>query len=170
MALAGENYRFGYKAAGDASELVRLCEEYDMGAYIINSVMDKNQYSLNMNSSDLKDRGQVSSTRVRRALDVGDMKYVSELLGRQHRLILKAKGQEVFTCSKNKVSASKSSLLNLAPKEGLYEKCAVFVGDEKIIPCRVVIDTTSIHIEMDDIDSCSSFGSQTFKLLRIEFG
>ncbi|KAF3435046.1 hypothetical protein FNV43_RR22133 [Rhamnella rubrinervis] len=168
--VAGENYRFGYKTAGDASELVRLCEEYDMRAYIINSVMDKNQYSLNMNSCDLKDRGQVSSTRVRCALDVGDMKYVSELLGRQHRLILKAKGQEVFTFSKNKVSASKSSLLNLAPKEGLYEKCAVFVGDEKIIPCRVVIDTAYIHIEVDDIDSCSSFGSQTFKLLRIEFG
>lgn len=165
--MAGENYRFGYKAAGDASDLVRLCEEYDMEAYIINSVMDKNQYSFNMNSSDLKDRGQVSSTRVRHALAVGDMKYVSELLGRQHRLILRAKGQDVFTLSESKISASKSSSLNLAPKEGLYEKCNVVIGDGEMLPCRVVIDTTFIHIEMDDIGSC---GSQNFQFLRIDFG
>ncbi|KAK7290434.1 hypothetical protein RIF29_04862 [Crotalaria pallida] len=38
--VAGENYRFGYKAAGDALELVMLCEEYGLEAYIINSVMD----------------------------------------------------------------------------------------------------------------------------------
>ncbi|CAL9243837.1 unnamed protein product [Arabidopsis halleri] len=43
--VAGENYRFGYKASGDASELVRLCEEYGITAYIINSVMDKKQGS-----------------------------------------------------------------------------------------------------------------------------
>lgn len=168
--LVGENYRFGYKASGDASELVRLCEEYKMEACIINSVMDRNQYPQNMNSRDLKDRGQVSSTRVRRALAVGDMKYVSELLGRPHRLILMAKGQELFTCSKNKVSASKLSLLNLAPKEGLYNDCSVFVGDEKIESCRVVIDTAYIHIEMDDVGSCNSFGTRDFQLLRIEFG
>ncbi|RZB43240.1 FAD synthetase, chloroplastic [Glycine soja] len=36
----GENYQFGYKAAGDALELVKLCEEYGMEAYIIKSVME----------------------------------------------------------------------------------------------------------------------------------
>lgn len=141
-----------------------------MGAYIINSVMDRNHYSQNTNSSDLKDRGQVSSTRVRRALAVGDMKYVSELLGRPHRLILMAKSQEPFTFSRNKVSASKLSLLNLAPKEGLYKNCSVFVGDEKIESCRVVIDAAYIHIEMDDVGSCSSSGTRDFQLLSIEFG
>ncbi|KAJ4958498.1 hypothetical protein NE237_025609 [Protea cynaroides] len=39
----GENYRFGYKAAGDASELVKLCEEYGLGAYIVSSVVDRHQ-------------------------------------------------------------------------------------------------------------------------------
>ncbi|KAL5543069.1 hypothetical protein UlMin_010779 [Ulmus minor] len=167
--VAGENYRFGYKAAGDAAELVRLCEEYGIRAYIINSVMDKNQCSITINSSTSKDKGQVSSTRVRRALAVGDMKYVSELLGRQHRLILMAENQEVFAYSKNKLSASKSCLLNLAPKEGFYEKCWVCVG-EKLVPCRVVINTSHIHIEVDEIGNSSSFGAQELKLLRIEFG
>lgn len=168
--MAGENYRFGYKAAGDAAELVRICEEQGIGAYIINSVMDKNKLSVNINSTNSKDRGQVSSTRVRRALAVGDMKYVSELLGRRHRLILKAKDQEVFTCNNHKLSAPKSCLLNLAPKEGLYEKCCIFIGD-KLVQCRVVIDSGHVHIEMDETSTSSStFGTRDLKLLRIEFG
>ncbi|PON68197.1 Riboflavin kinase, bacterial [Parasponia andersonii] len=166
--VAGENYRFGYKAAGDAAELVKLCEEYGIRAYIINSVMDKNKCSININSSNPKDRGQVSSTRVRGALAVGDMKYLSELLGRRHRLILKANNQEVFTCIKHKISAPKSCLLNLAPKEGLYENCFLIVG-EKLVTSRVVIDTAQIHVEMG-VGASSIFGSEGLKLLCIEFG
>ncbi|KAG6713721.1 hypothetical protein I3842_05G167600 [Carya illinoinensis] len=168
--VVGENYRFGYRAAGDALKLVRLCEEYGMGAYVIESVMDKNHYARNMNASDSKERGQVSSTRVRRALAVGDMRYVSELLGRKHRLILMAKDQEGLTYNRSRVSIPKSCLLNLAPKEGLYEKCSIFIAEEKLVPCKVVIDTTSIHVEMDEVDSCIIVGNQDFHFFRIEFG
>ncbi|RVX16167.1 FAD synthetase 1, chloroplastic [Vitis vinifera] len=52
--FSSENYRFGYKAAGDSSELVRLCEEFGMGAYIIKPVMDNNQDSRNTASSPYK--------------------------------------------------------------------------------------------------------------------
>ncbi|KAH1190470.1 FAD synthetase 1, chloroplastic [Glycine max] len=63
--LTSENYQFGYKAAGDALELVKLCEEYGMEAYIIKSVMDKNRFSADMISvTNSIERGQVSSTRV----------------------------------------------------------------------------------------------------------
>ena len=55
--VIGENYRFGYKAAGDASDLVRLGEEYGLGAYIISSVMDKKQDSKEINASDSMERG-----------------------------------------------------------------------------------------------------------------
>ncbi|XP_050118695.1 FAD synthetase 2, chloroplastic-like isoform X1 [Malus sylvestris] len=174
--VAGENYRFGYKAAGDATELVRLCEEYGIGAYIINPVMDKNECSINIQWSDLKDRGQVSSTRVRRGLAVGDMKYVSQLLGRQHRLIMNAsKDQEGFPGSKHKLSVPKSSLLNLAPKEGLYEKCYLCIGEDadRASSCRVVVDTGYVHIEMDDevdVGVCNRVGTHDLRLLRIEFG
>ena len=48
-------------------ELVKLCEEYGMEAYIIKSVMDKNRFSADMNSvTNSIERGQVSSTRVRK--------------------------------------------------------------------------------------------------------
>lgn len=150
--VAGENYRFGYKAAGDAAELVRLCDEYGLQAYIINPVMDKNQNFGNPCPPDKKEKGQVSSTRVRYALNKGDMQYVSELLGRQHRLILSAENKEEFVGTKNRFSAPKSCLLNLPPKEGLYENCSLIIREDDQVPCRVLIDSNRIHLESDDKD------------------
>ncbi|KAK6241515.1 FAD synthetase - like 1 [Theobroma cacao] len=169
--VAGENYRFGYKAAGDASELVRLCDEFGMGAYIINSVMDRHQDSRNIDRCDLKERGQVSSTHVRHALAEGDMKYVSELLGRRHRLLLAVKDWEGYSSasSKRRVSAPKSSLLNLPPKDGFYENCSLLFGEQNVVTCRVSIDTTHIHLVVDQVDFCDYDYSRT-QVLGIEFG
>ncbi|KAF8404147.1 hypothetical protein HHK36_009027 [Tetracentron sinense] len=166
--VAGENYRFGYKAAGDASELVRLCEEYGLRAYIISSIMDKNQFSRNIGSGNSKERGQVSSTRVRGALAEGDMKYVSELLGRQHRLMLMMTDQGMKS-SETRMSAPKCCLLNLPPREGLYENCSLFYGDKILVPCRTVIDTTHIHLESDDLCSWMNAPFRDRRLLGIEF-
>ncbi|XP_014512574.1 FAD synthetase 1, chloroplastic isoform X1 [Vigna radiata var. radiata] len=169
--VAGENYRFGYKAAGDALELVKLCEEYGMEAYIIKSVMDKNRCSADMNFvSNSKEKGQVSSTRVREAFAVGDMSYVSELLGRPHRLILMATDQERFSSEQHKISAPRSCTLNLAPKEGLYEKCSLLLDQENVVQCRVVIDSKFVHIETDHGGLSDIFGSQNLQFLHIEFG
>ncbi|KAG8656691.1 FAD synthetase 2, chloroplastic [Manihot esculenta] len=170
--VAGENYRFGYKAAGDASELLRLCEEYGMGAYIINSVMDKNKDSGIIDLNDLKDRGQVSSTRVRHALALGDMKYVSELLGRRHRLMLMLKEEKGFTNSSGRWKASipKSCLLNLPPKDGFYENCFLLFCDENMVKCSVFIDSTFIHLETDEVGLNNFSVSQDFQLLGVEFG
>ncbi|KNA14617.1 hypothetical protein SOVF_105810 isoform C [Spinacia oleracea] len=167
--VTGENYRFGYKAAGDASQLVKLCDEYGIQAYIINSVMDKNQDMVDSTISDKKERGQVSSTRVRYALSKGDISYVSELLGRQHRVILSAEKKEEFVCSKNRFSAPKSCLLNLLPKDGVYENCSLIVGDGNQLPCRVLIDSTHIHLELDQKDFCVLDAVNNHHLLSIEF-
>lgn len=169
----GENYRFGYRASGDAPELVRLCEEYGMGAYIISSVMDKHQPCKEINVDDSKDRGQVSSTRVRLALAKGDMKYVSDLLGRHHRLQLMLEDEEKFMIDDGRLSAPKTCLLNLPPTEGSYEKCSVLVDDKNVVvPCKVIIDTTHIHLELDKLDAtCNNLiPSHDLHLLSIDFG
>jgi hypothetical protein len=101
---------------------------------------------------------------------VGDMRYVSKLLGRRHRLILMAKDEGGFSSNGSRVSVPKSCLLNLAPKEGLYEKCSIVVGEEKAVACKVVIDITHVHVEMDELGICSIAGNQDLRLLRIEFG
>lgn len=168
--VAGENYRFGYRAAGDASELVRLCQEYEMDAFIIRSVMDHKQDSSILGSSDSKERGQVSSTRVRHALAMGDIKYVSELLGRHHRLILMVKDQGWFSSYHCRVSGRKSCMLNFPPKQGIYDNCSLFVGRDNFVPCKVTIDATHIHLELDDISLCSRIVSQDLRCVGIDFG
>ncbi|GAB2275307.1 FAD synthetase 2, chloroplastic [Dionaea muscipula] len=172
--VAGENYRFGYKAAGDASELVKLCTEYGIGAYIIDSVMDKNQESANSweGNGKGKERGQVSSTRIRYALAMGDVNYVCELLGRRHRLVLSVEtkdGMVRTTKQRIFISVPRSCLLNLPPKDGIYNNCYLILGDEEDqIPCAVNIDATRIHLEVD----CHSVDvpCEGFWLLGIEFG
>ncbi|XP_054817672.1 FAD synthetase 1, chloroplastic-like [Prosopis cineraria] len=167
--VAGENYRFGYKAAGDASELVKLCQEYGMEAYVIKSVMDKNQNSATFSTNNPKEKGQVSSTRVRQALAVGDMRYVTELLGRQHRVVLMATDPEGFSVGNFKFSAPKSCLMNLAPKEGLYENCYLFLDQDSVVQCRIVVDTEFVHVEIADLGLSDNVRTQHFQLLQIEF-
>lgn len=60
-----------------------------------------------------------------------------------------ATGQEQFSTAQYKVSAPWSCLLNLAPKEGLYEKCSLLLDQENVVQCSVVIDSKFVHIETD---------------------
>ncbi|XXG40527.1 hypothetical protein AAC387_Pa01g1221 [Persea americana] len=168
--VAGENYRFGYKAAGDASELVRLCKEFGLGAYIVTSVMDKHQCSSDRPSQgdNPRERGQVSSTRVRRALAEGDMKYVSELLGRKYRLVLSMNGGCVVV--EKRMSAPKSCMLNQQPREGLYENCTLLIDEVLVGPCRTIIDATHIHIELSCEDAQVWAPFWDSQLIGIEFG
>ncbi|KAL5731127.1 hypothetical protein ACHQM5_003885 [Ranunculus cassubicifolius] len=141
--VAGENYRFGYKAAGDASELMKICEEYGMKAFIVGSVMDNNKTHESL--LDSNDKGQVSTTRVRRVLADGNINYVRELLGRNH-----------LVC-----------LLNLPPKEGLYDKCHCFIGDSQNgLPCTTMIDSTHIHVESTN----QNISFEHCQPISIEFG
>lgn len=140
-----------------------------MRAYIIESVMDKNQESRDMSSNNSKEVGQVSSTRVRHALASGEMNYVSELLGRPHRLILDVKSNEMVFRDRNLLSASRSCLLNLPPKDGCYENCCLLIDDENVIPCRVIIDTREIHLELNHLDPRINIADRSSELLSIEF-
>ena len=101
----------------------------------------------------------MSSTRVCYALSIGDMKYISELLGRRHRLVLMAKDVEGLSYSNSRVSVPRSCSLNLAPKEGLYDKCFVCSFDQNLISCRVVIDSSHVHIELDELATCRPVGT-----------
>ena len=167
--LTGENYRFGYKASGDAAELVKLCEEFGLSAFIVRSVMDTVKRSHNgaaaaINSSD---KGQVSSSRVRHALAMGDMEYVSELLGRKHRLVLMV--DQKCLHERKKIVLPNSCMLNMPPAEGLYENCNL-VNGEYLGPCRVIINSDTIVIEMKDENSLSPNPIQEVGQLGIEFG
>ncbi|XP_078447963.1 FAD synthetase 1, chloroplastic-like isoform X2 [Wolffia australiana] len=136
--VAGENYRFGYRASGDAAELVRLCDEFGLEAHILSSVLDSKSSATAMEP--------VSSTRVRQALAAGDVKYVAELLGRAHRLVLRA--PEDLAADGYKLSIPRSCALNQEPKQGLYQGCSVVLnGAAAVVPCHVIIGESHVHVE-----------------------
>ncbi|MCO5574698.1 hypothetical protein L7F22_028488 [Adiantum nelumboides] len=118
--VAGANYRFGYKAAGDASDLVQLCGKFGLEVFIVDPVMDETT-KLNKEATDLegnsREMGQVSSTRVRKALSIGDMRRVAELLGREHRVVVTVDSSAV---NSTLVCAHTSNALNQVPMDGLY--------------------------------------------------
>ncbi|KAK4479658.1 hypothetical protein RD792_015186, partial [Penstemon davidsonii] len=118
-------------------------------------------------SNNSNEQGQVSSTRVRHALANGDMKYVSELLGRPHRLILEVQKNEMVFRDRKWLSAAKSCLLNLPPRDGLYQNCFLFIGDEYVGPCRVLIDMREIHLEFDNL---APRITESIELLGVDFG
>ncbi len=64
----GFNFRFGRGGRADSEDLKNICDLYGIEVEITQPVIYKNL--------------TVSSTRIRKALDLGDIKSVSELLGR----------------------------------------------------------------------------------------
>lgn len=123
---AGANYRFGYKAAGDASDLVRLCQEYGLQSAIVDPVMDALNLSFPVSIDDSsREKGQVSTTRIRKALAKGDMDRVAALLGRRHRILI---GLDNFVRTGNLIRIPLANVQNLYPTAGTYE-CSL-VHDE----------------------------------------
>eukprot|EP00850_Spirogloea_muscicola_P008376 SM000044S16023 [mRNA] locus=s44:639600:641287:+ [translate_table: standard] len=130
--VAGLNYRFGYKAAGDVSQLRDLCQEFGLAVDIVEPVMDKSREAESGYISDGSDAGQVSSTRVRRALHNGDVDHVAWLLGRRHRLfvslanIQEMKGGATSSdiskgvCFDEALTLGASSPINQSPGAGSY--------------------------------------------------
>ena len=84
--VAGRNYRFGFKAAGDADALTELGEKLGVEVAIVDLLESGEE------GTDGDDTPQVSSTRVRACLASGDVAQAARLLGRPHRLALSAKG------------------------------------------------------------------------------
>lgn len=125
---AGANYRFGYKAAGDASDLVRLCQEYGLQSAIVNPVMDALKIGAPFLVDDSsREKGQVSTTRVRRALANGDLERVAELLGRPHRLIIQP---DDYVRHDNLVTVPPPNALNQPPRSGSYD--CVFILEDAV--------------------------------------
>lgn len=128
--VAGANYRFGYKAAGDASDLAQLCGEFGLEVFIVDPVMDESEKSGrrsdDVTGENTREKGQVSSTRVRKALGIGDIKRVTRLLGRDHRLVF-----TIDACSveANTICAPILHALNQVPADGMYGS-RVFLTDE----------------------------------------
>ena len=112
--VAGFDYRFGAKAAGDTSMLRSLCEARGIALSVIDEV---------------KINGQTcSSTRVREAIRAGDTAFAERMLGRPYALSgeivhAKALGRQ-FDCPTANLDAG----MQLLPKDGVYATELLFEG------------------------------------------
>lgn len=130
--VAGVNYRFGYRAAGNAGMLEKLGKERGMEVKILDLVVD--------NISGVE--GIISSTRVRDALDAGDIITANALLGRPYRLVVDAPPdtEQSYSGGSLDLCFSPGHVLNQLPRPGNYT-CTV-TALEKSAP----LDTVGCHV------------------------
>ncbi|GAQ84113.1 hypothetical protein KFL_001760220 [Klebsormidium nitens] len=117
--VAGDNYRFGYKAAGDAAQLQSLGAARGLAVAIVGSVQDCGP-ACAPGGIPLADR-KISSTRVREALQRGDLQCVEQLLGRRHQLAVGLPGSSVNIASYAHLKLPRLNFLNEPPCLGTYE-------------------------------------------------
>lgn len=138
----------------------------------MDAVMDERQSSScnGLSTNCPVEREMVSSTRIRKALGMGDIGSVTKLLGRKHRLVLVMNRECIFT--DYRISLPKSSMLNLPPKDGVYDDCNLVVEEKFVCPCKVTFDLDTIHVECDRSMLLLQLDdhSHNKQLLAIEFG
>ena len=178
--VAGENYRFGYRASGSAADLVSFGEKYGLRVKIV-SLLDADKLGAEACDNDGCEGEQVSSSRVRACLKFGDVDAVTKLLGRKHRLCLEkiAKDERERETSLNECDenffAYKSE--NITPKAGDYEGVLVISSPSSSsyenndyhaerVPVRCKIVSNNADDDDDEDDGYVLIPRSAFSLTR----
>ena len=134
--VTGENYRFGYKAAGDVEALKMHGAASGMQVDVVSLVPADKPSPLGLGN-------QVSSTRVRRALADGYIEEANALLGRQHRVVFNMSGERMakalqfaIDSDAQDVNISLDAAENQPPSDGTYTVRVLIdpTDDEAISP------------------------------------
>ncbi|MDY0234475.1 MAG: bifunctional riboflavin kinase/FAD synthetase [Gudongella sp.] len=125
----GSDYRFGYRAEGDAKRLQKISKELDIGIEILNP---------------LKDKGKVvSSTLVREYITDGNIREVNHLLARPFSIIGevihgKGIGKKMGVPTANLLLKNKY----IIPKKGIYQTETKFDGKCYLSATNIGINPT----------------------------
>ncbi len=128
--VVGQNFTYGYKAAGDVAELVRLGQRFGFEAVGLDLVADG-------------DRGRTvtfSSTYIRSSIAAGDVEAAADALGRPHRVegvVVRGdqRGRELGYPTAN-VSATEHAAI---PADGVY--AGWFVRNGESLPTAISVGT-----------------------------
>ena len=121
--VVGENFRFGYKAAGNVGDLVRIMREHGGDAYAV----------------EVQGGGEgISSTRIRSLLLGGEVAEAEELLGRPYTV----RGEVVLGNRRGRTIGFPTANVRpdpavVVPARGVYA-CAVHVGEDVYAACTNV--------------------------------
>mmetsp|Transcript_17470 Transcript_17470/g.31201 ORF Transcript_17470/g.31201 Transcript_17470/m.31201 type:complete len:393 (-) Transcript_17470:181-1359(-) len=171
--VAGENYRFGFKAAGDTEQLLRLGEQHGLDVKIVQLV----------GAGEAGMPEQVSSSQIRDALREGgerNLRKVAQALGRCYRVVAELGAGDVAIKS-HKLRLGAACFLNQLPSEGCYS-CRVGVCallDHRVETSydeargawengvKVVIDNDGITLPCEEGRWCEEITGAPFQTLRI---
>ena len=110
--VCGENYRFGYQAAGDANLLRELGSKYDVPVKVVELV--------EVEGRDGEEKS-ISSSQIARFMAEGRMNLVSEMLGRHYRLVAGCGDGEGTTSNNDAVvRLPLECFRNMVPGPGTY--------------------------------------------------
>jgi len=161
----GSNYRFGYKAAGDANLLQNLGEKYGLKVAIVDLVEHEGDF-----------QGEVvSSSWVREALAEGDVSAAAYCLGRPYRLILENSNSSDSGMNNSIQNAGtatrKLGYLNQPPGTGQYNCLAHVVDPGKAVqhvsqgsPALVILGE---HGEIQVVEASSNNSSSMRKEVAV---
>jgi riboflavin kinase / FMN adenylyltransferase len=118
VVVVGQNFRFGAKRAGDLTALRAMGEQLGFEVYVHAIASDE--------------RGPYSSTRVREAIDAGDLDEAARVLGRAHEL----SGPVVQGDQRGRTlgfpTANVHPVAEMLPPDGVYATRVERIGDDGI--------------------------------------
>lgn len=140
--VAGSNYRFGYKASGDAELLKALGQKYQVNVAIMDMVN--------------KGTERVSSTRIRECLSKGSVDSVAVLLGRRHRCIAHIPTADaVCLTSQGGLSIPLECFTNRLPADGTYTVRVKLERDNGSETAKFVEREVHVTDSMVELSDCA---------------
>ncbi len=168
--VTGENYRFGYKAAGDVEDLKTFGAENGMTVNVVDLVPAQTRSAMGLGD-------QVSSSRVRQALSDGKIDDVNWMLGREHRLVFDVSGERMTTALRaalasgvDEIKISLEAAENQPPSDGHYT-ARVYVDqspeDTTVSPTTVPVQVSYGRLVVDRHDVPDVVFAQ--RLIAVDF-
>lgn len=129
LVVVGFDYRFGYKASGNAEYLLDLGRKYNIDVEVLDPIYDNNKV--------------ISSTTIRELIIDGDMIKVAEVLGRPYSIIGevisgKNRGNKLGFPTAN-IEADNNYVV---PKNGVYMSNAIVNGKKYISATNIGYNPT----------------------------
>ncbi|MEG3435874.1 bifunctional riboflavin kinase/FAD synthetase [Pannus brasiliensis CCIBt3594] len=163
----GEDFHFGHRRAGSATDLATLSERFGIRTRIVPL---KNCRDCSIDPS-----ARVSSSLIRQALAGGDVERARQMLGRPYRLIGRVvRGQQLgrtlgFPTANLELPGDK-----LLPRFGVYSARVSIDSEEPIaavmnIGCRPTVDGSGVTVEVHLLDWSGELVDRTLSISLVSF-
>jgi len=168
--VTGENYRFGYKAAGDVEALKKYGAANGLTVDVVDLVPARRPSAAGLGD-------QVSSSRIRRALSDGNIDEANDMLGREHRVVCDMTGERATNALRaavernlDEINLSLECVLNQPPSDGAYS-ARVYVDpvsdDTTVNQQKVTVKVSYGRLSIDRADVPEILGAR--ELIAIDF-